>query len=297
MAKDLVNDWLNLEEGRRREKVLRRVSEVCAVPAAAQRVLLLASDDSADVKKLADAAAADPAIAAQLLRIANSPLFAHSRQIVDLKRAIVLIGRRELHSMAAAMAMLAAVKSDTPLSRRLNASSVLSATLARMAAKHLDPKLDDGMAFLAGLLCEIGALACLSIDAEGYERVFDEAMTSQASLASLETTRYGAPSEEIGADMLRRNLLPMPVVEAVGTSPSADAADLKLLQKITVFSRLAAPVIVAGANEQNTEIISKRCGAMAERLELGEIPEDVLLDMCIVAATAAELRLRGRPVD
>ena len=297
MAKDFVNDWLNLEEGRRREKVLRRVSEVCAVPATAQRVLALASDENADVKKLADAAAADPAIAAQLLRIANSPLFAHSRQIVDLKRAIVLIGRKELHSMAAAMAMLAAVKADTPLSRRLNASSVLSATLARMTVKHLDKKSDDSMAFLSGLLCEIGALACISIDPEGYAHVFDEAMTSRSSLADLETARYGAPSEEIGADMLRRNLLPMPVVEAVGTSPSAASEELTLLQKITVFARLAAPVIVAGASEQNTEIITKRCSAMVERLELGEIPGDVLLDMCIVAATAAELRLRGRPVD
>lgn len=297
MAKNLLDDWLNVEEGRRREKVLRRVSEVCAVPATAQRVLMLSSDDSADVKKLADAAGADPAIAAQLLRIANSPLFAHSRQIVDLKRAIVLIGRNELHSMAAAMAMLAAVRSDSALSKQLNNSSVLSATLARMLSRHLDKKLDDSQAFLSGLLCEIGALACLSIDAEGYERIFDEAMNSQSSLASLEKARYGATSEEIGSDMLRRNLLPEPVFQAVGTSPSDNVAELTLLQKITLFSRLAAPWIVTAAQAQDTQIITKRCGALVERLDLGDVAEDELLDMCIVAATAAELRLRGQAVD
>ena len=297
MAKNLLDDWLDEEEGRRREKVLRRVSEVCAVPASAQRVLALSSDDSADIKKLADAAGADPAIAAQLLRIANSPLFAHSKQIVDLKRAIVLIGRRELRTMAAAMAMLAAVKTDSPLSKQLNNSSVLSATLARVLSKHLDKKMDDGQAFLAGLLCEIGALACLSIDAEGYERVFDEAMNSQSSLASLEKARYGATSEEIGSDMLRRNLLPDPVVRAVGTSPTDDPASLEPLQKITLFSRLASPWIVAAAQAQDTQIITKRCGRLAERLALGDVEEEALLEMCIVAATAAELRLRGRPVD
>lgn len=297
MAKDTLDEWLDLEESRRREKVLRRVSEVCAVPASAQRILTLTVDDKSEVKQLADAAAADPAIAAQLLRIANSPLFAHSKQIVDLKRAIVLIGRKELHSMAAAMAMMAAVKSDAPLAKHLNNTSVLSATLARVTARHLDKSMDDAMAFLAGLLCEIGALACLSIDAEGYEKLFHEAMTSQSSLAELEKARYGATSEEIGADMLRRNLLPDPVVDAVGASVSDNVAELALLQKIALFSRLSAPVIVAAAQEQNTQMILDRCSSLAERLELGEIDPNELLDMCLVAATAAELRLRGRPVD
>jgi HD-like signal output (HDOD) protein len=297
MTQDTLDNWLNVEEGRRREKVLRRVSEVCAVPATAQRVLALASDQNADVKQLSEAAASDPAIAAQLLRIANSPLYAHSRQIVDLKRAIVLIGRKELHSMAAAMAMLAAVKSDTPLARRLNNSSVLSATLARMTAKHLDRKLDDAMAFLSGLLCEIGALACLSIDGDGYTKIFEEANGALEMMTVLEKQRYGASSEEIGADMLRRNLLPDLVVKAVRTSLDDDIDSLELLQRITLFARMAAPVIVNGAEEEESSVIADHCHVLLENLRVGEIPKDILLDMCIVAATAAELRLRGKPVD
>ncbi len=297
MAQDILDNWLNVEEGRRREKVLKRVSEVCAVPATAQRVLALASDSNSDVKQLADAAASDAAIAAQLLRIANSPLFAHSRQIVDLKRAIVLIGRKELHSMAAAMAMLAAVKSDTPLSRQLNNSSVLSATLARMTAKHLDKKMDDAMAFLAGLLCEIGSLACLSIDPDGYTKLYEEADGALEILTSLEKQRYGASSEEIGSDMLRRNLLPDSVVKAVRSSLDDNIESLDLLQRITLFARMAAPVIVRGAEEEDSSVIADHCHVLLENLKVGDIPKDVLQDMCSVAATSAELRLRGKPME
>ena len=45
--------------------------------------------------------------------------------------------------------LLAAVKAETPLSKRLNNSSVLSATLARTIARHLDKSLDDFRADIA----------------------------------------------------------------------------------------------------------------------------------------------------
>ena len=296
MSDKLLDKWLDGEETRRREKLLKQVSEVCAVPASAQRVMALSSDENADVKKVADAVSADPAIAAQLLKIANSPLFAHSRQVTDLKRAVVLIGRRELHSIAVAMAMLAAVKMDTPLAKRLSNSSVLSATFARVLAKHLGG-VDGATAFLSGLLCEIGSLACLSVDGDGYTKLWDKCNGAPEVMVLLEKDRYGITSVEVGADMLARNLLPEPVIEAVSISLKDDLTEATPLQRITLFSRLVAPAIVEAAKKQDVEAIRNSCVEISESVGLEGLDPEKLLEMAVLAATAAELRLRGRPID
>ena len=292
-----IDSWLDAEESRQREKILAKVTEVCAVPATAQRVLSLSASDDAGIRMLADAVMADAAITAQLLRIANSPIYAHSRQIKDVSRAIVMIGRKELSSIAAAMAMMAAVQSDTPLSAQLNRSSVLSATLARLTAQRVDKSIDPSVAFLSGLLCEIGALACLAVDGDGYMQVHEQAAGSFERLAELEQKRYSTLSEEIGAHMLKRNLLPEEVTEAVGTSLSQDLDEASDLQRITLFCRLSAPVIVAAVKSEDTESIVQRVSALAERFRIDGLESDEILDMCIFAAAAAELRLRGRAVD
>jgi HD-like signal output (HDOD) protein len=296
MNDKFLDKWLDGEEARRREKLLKQVSEVCAVPASAQRVMALSSDDDADVKKIADAVSADPAIAAQLLKIANSPLFAHSRQITDLKRAVVLIGRKELHSIAVAMAMLAAVKLDTPLSKKLSNSSVLSATFAKVLAIHVGGS-DGPTAFLAGLLCEIGALACLSVDPEGYAKMWEKCNGAPEVMVLLEKDRYGITSTEVGVDMLARNLLPEPVIEAIKLGPKDDLAEATPLQRITLFAKLVAPMIVAAAKDQDVDAIRENCVVIADSVGLEGIDPEKLLEMAVLAATAAELRLRGRPID
>ena len=294
MTEDILDKWLDGEEIRRREKVLKRVSEVCAVPATAQRVMAVTTDDDADVKQISDAVSADPAIAAQLLKIANSPLFAQSRQIQDLRRAVVLIGRKELHSIAVAMAMMAAVQSDQPLAKKLSSTSVLSATFARILATHV--KADGSLAFLGGLLCEIGALACLSVDGEGYSELYEKAAGSLEVLAEMEKGRYGLTSVEVGADMLQRNLLPKPVIEAISLVPGSDLSETSMLQRITLCARLVTPVIIDGAKNQDIESIKVNCQIITESIGF-EIDEDTLLEMAVTAATAAELRLRGRAID
>ena len=296
MNDKFLDKWLDGEESRRREKLLKQVSEVCAVPASAQRVMALSSDENSDVKKIADAVSADPAIAAQLLKIANSPLFAQSRTITDLKRAVVLIGRKELHSIAVAMAMMAAVKLDAPLAKQLSNSSVLSATLARVLAKHLGVP-DLATAFLAGLLCEIGALACLSVDGDGYTQMWEKCGGAHEIMTLLEKDRYGITSVEVGADMLTRNLLPKAVVEAVSIGVKDDLSEATTLQRITLFARLSAPVIVKAAKDQDVEAIKENCAIIADNIGVSGVEPDQLLEMAVLAATAAELRLRGRPID
>lgn len=287
-----INIEVDDDEAARLSKVLDRVSEVCPVPATSQHVMALTQRDDAMLGPVVDAVAKDPAIAAEVLRIANSPIFGRSRQISDLRRAVVAIGMRELHHMAGAMAMMAAFPKEGELSLHLHGISMLSATFARLLATKvggMDPK----DAFMAGLLCEIGAMACISVDGKHYMALWEQCTGDPHKRSVLESARYGAPSEFVGAQMLARNKLPNLVVNAVAGSIVMPTEALQPSQRITVLSRAVAPLIVQAVNEQNRSILEEDIPSLADRLGFGGLPKPDLLSLCLDAGQVAELTLRG----
>lgn len=287
-----VNIEMDDDEQARLAKVLDRISEVCPIPATSQHVMSLTQRDDAMLGPVVDAVARDPAIAAEVLRIANSPIFGRSRQISDIKRAIVAIGMRELHHMSAAMAMLAAFPKEGELSLQLHSMSVLSATFARLLAVKvggMDPK----DAFMAGLLCEIGAMACISVDGKHYKALWQQCQGDARTRAELESARYGAPSEFVGAQMLARNQLPSVVVNAIAGSIIMPKEALVPSQRLSVMSRAVAPLIVRAVNEQNRAILDEDIPTLAQSLGFDQLTREELLALCLESGQVAELSLRG----
>ena len=69
-------------------------------------------------------------------------------------------------------------------------------------------------AFLAGLLCEVGALVCLAVDGERYAAMRAEARTEPERRAA-ETRSYGDTSFAIGAELLWETGLAPAICKAV----------------------------------------------------------------------------------
>ena len=147
--------------------LVNRVSEVCPLPASVTRVLALTGDPDASMNAIVGAISTDPALSAEVMRIASSPAYAGRCAPRDLRAATMRLGLRELHDMAAAMAMLVAFRSEHELAGEIHERALFSANLAHLVAaavRHPHPQ----TALLCGLLCEIGALACLAVDTEAY---------------------------------------------------------------------------------------------------------------------------------
>ena len=286
-------EWTDLElssdtdavDQERLGQVLARINEVAAVPAAAARLLELTRNERSGFTPVVQALAEDPAMAAEVLRIANSPLYAQAEKVSDLKRAVTLIGMAELNVMAGAMAMLAAFAAEGALSVELQEASTVSAEIARYLSKHFgNPK--QSLGYLAGLLCEIGAMACAAADTERYTKLWRSTIGDPAARIARERKRYGAPAEIIGARMLRRNQLPQEVVEAVSGSIVAPIHSLSHLQRVTIFSRLAAPSLLrASRGGKSSKLVAELLGYV-QRLDLAGLGEMDLRRICADALTA-----------
>jgi HD-like signal output (HDOD) protein len=135
-------------------------------PAAAMRLRSLIESDKFGLSQIADAASADAALAAALLRIANSPVYrGDGPPHTTLLRAVNRLGARAVSSLALAAGLGTSATSAGPLADVKYRVWRRSITCA-LAAQRFGPArgVDAEVAFLTGLLHGFGrsvAIACI----------------------------------------------------------------------------------------------------------------------------------------
>jgi len=131
--------------------------ELPLLPQAASQVMALASDPAADAAKLSGLIHQDQALAAHVLRIANSPAYMPRSPVVSLQHAVAMLGITLLSEIA----FTASLKSGAFKApgheddvKRLWRHSLASGAFAKEVARMRRVNVES--AYLCGLLHEIG---------------------------------------------------------------------------------------------------------------------------------------------
>lgn len=131
--------------------------ELPVLPDVASRVLALCQDPDSEPRELGDLIQRDPALAGNVLRIANSAAYAPREPIVSLQQAISRLGMTTMGDIAVAAAINSrspGIKGREEEMRRLRthaaATGVWSREVARVRRRNVEA------AFLAGLLHDVG---------------------------------------------------------------------------------------------------------------------------------------------
>src|SRR5271165_7321345 len=155
--------------------------ELPSFPDVAQRVRKALQDEAVTAEKIVRIVGAEPALAARLLRLANSAAInASGKQITDLRVAIARIGLNHVRSSSIVFAMAQLEKSaelrgvKEPL-RQLWQRSALVAAMASVVAKRMT-KVNPDAAALAGILHGIGKLYIL-VNAVKFPTLFSDPET------------------------------------------------------------------------------------------------------------------------
>ena len=124
------------------------------------RVLQLAQNPDIDLGKVADAVSADPAIAAKVMRIANSAMYARRRQSTNLRQALITLGLNATLTLALSFTLVTALKRSSTGGFDFQAywrRTILSAAWGKLLATELGRR-DAEEIFLASLLQDLGML-------------------------------------------------------------------------------------------------------------------------------------------
>lgn len=176
------------------------------------RLLRLISDDNANLREAAGLISSDASLAAQVLRLANSPLFGLQREVTSLLVALTLLGTGRIYSIAltAGLKRLARRVALWPAARRCWEHSLATAFLA--ADVSLEQFRDMSEDYTAGLLHDIGRLILLANAPAQYSELLQEAAGRQVDSRELERNAFGASHEDIGAEFMRRYNFPESLV-------------------------------------------------------------------------------------
>lgn len=195
--------------------LLGRVGQLPNVPHVYAELTRRLEDPRVTVGELGALVEQDPALAAQVLRIANSAYFGRDRAVSSLGDAAARLGTRLLRSLV----LTAEVYGGFVIApRHVPAVEALQRHVSLVArlASSLEPRApwaED--AFTGGLLHDIGKLVMVSRVPELYADILRDAETGAREVHEVELERLGAHHATLGACVLGMWGLPSVILGAV----------------------------------------------------------------------------------
>ena len=183
------------------------------LPDVAVRVVEAARPPGVTARQLQELFCPDPALAAAVLRLANSGIYGVCGQIGCVERAGVLLGINAVRNLtlAAASARLFAVTpaeagSPVPLTDLWTHSVAVAAAARALAARSGAAPADD--VFLAGLFHDVGLLLSLRLFPSQIRTICDASTAGGRGFCDVERVVLGVDHAALGASLAEQWQLP-----------------------------------------------------------------------------------------
>ncbi len=262
---------------------------VPSLPDVANKVRDAAGRPSCTVDELAALIHADPALAARLVQVSNSPIYRTQSPITTCPVAISRIGLKATQNLVTSFSLQQLFNTQAPLLKEKMAEvwqratyvAAITVVLARMASR-----LDEDRALLAGLVHNIGALPVLAY-AERFPRMANNRLLLERLIEQL--------SAKLGEAILRKwqfdtdfTLVPKECKNWLRNSgPTVDYAEIVALAQI--YSYIDTPQMALLPKMEEIPAYHKLpLGRLGPRMTL-KVLEEAKADM-----EAIQKMLRGR---
>lgn len=197
------------------------------MPEMALRVREVADDPNASIKQLASIIGQDAALAARIIKVANSAIYRGAKVIEDLNMALSRLGMSTTCALATGLAMEQMFQATSDLvDRRLRLVWNQSAEIAGICTVlcKFKTKLKPDEAALAGLVHQIGVLPILSY-AEDHPALLRDSFTLESVIAQAHP-HIGARILTVWGFPAAIQQVPLQYLDFTRVVPKADYADL-----------------------------------------------------------------------
>ena len=209
-------------------QVLAAVRQLPALPDIVLKVLQTFQQDDPDIDLLAREIGHDQALAARVLRLANSPFYGLQSRVGTLHDAITVLGFRNVRAAVAGVAVMRCFAPDRCSGLDMVAfwnHSTAVALASRAVARS--SQLPEELAFTAGLVHDVGVLALLSAFPGPMAEVLAYARQHDCFLREAERDVLGLNHATVGDALLRHWHFPEAICTAVlGHHDSDDVGGL-----------------------------------------------------------------------
>lgn len=246
-----------MDETQNAEKVLKNIG-IPPQPKVVMEIFREMRGANPSAKKVAELAATDPALAARILKVINSPFYGRTMPINSLQHALTMLGMRNFSKViltAALREALAGGGKPDPQLEKLWAHAVNVARTAEFIAVWMQSLVSPEEAYMAGLFHD-GAVPMMIKKLPNYGEFRKTVSTPQAGLTEQENTLFGVNHALLGSMLAKSWGVPQPIHQAIRYHHALSAEELPGLEesRMWLVLRLAEYIaeFAAWRNGQDT---------------------------------------------
>lgn len=205
------------------DELVRRIGKLPSSSEVILELLRVIDEDEIGAAALAEIISRDQAIVVRLLRIANSSFYALSGQVESITDAIAILGWRQVRTLAAGVAIFRSFSGvQTPGFNfdRFWRHSIAVAVATRELALRM--KLNEGGAFVAGLIHDIGRLAVAHSFPDHSQAVMRYQETHACTITEAELAVLDIDHTRIGCALAERWHFPSAIATAIAMHHTPD---------------------------------------------------------------------------
>lgn len=220
------------------ETIIMSAGDLPTIPVVATKVMQLIESERATADELSKVVAADPAVAARVLKISNSSFYGRQGKIQNLSAAIVMLGFNTLKSIVITASVRQVYQPFGLTEKMLWEHSFGTALAARIIAGRTGLA-DEEDAFLAGLFHDIGKVIMNNHDRSKFQMVMERCYNEDLPFHEAERSVYHYSHEEVGSLVIRKWNFPEMLTDTVLRHHDfafSDLGDLKLLHLTAIVS-------------------------------------------------------------
>ena len=200
------------------QTLLDQPGKLPTVPKVTQKLIESFSDEDVSIDDIARQIAADPALTAKLLRLANSAYFHVSRTIGTVDDALRMLGFVMVRNLVLGNGMVAAFRNTPGLDmKQFWRYNLYTACAARWLARQ--GKGNGDLAFTLGLMHGIGQLQMHAVAPAAVAPLDAHMNVLAAGRAELERTELGFHFGDVSAELAKLWNFPKPLIAALRDVP------------------------------------------------------------------------------
>lgn len=179
--------------------VFNRLSRLPALRPSTMKLLSISADSETAIADFEGVFKSDPVLAADLLILANSPVFGIRATVNSIRHAIALLGMERIRSLAFAVAVKGYMQTGR-WGQALEFSwrhSIATAVIAETLCNVDDNPVP--LLYTAGLMHDVGRLALFQLSPEKYGQILSGEFGSVQEFLNLEKLHFGCAHDDAGA--------------------------------------------------------------------------------------------------
>jgi diguanylate cyclase (GGDEF)-like protein len=198
------------------EDLLKDTIRLPSPPAIAVRILEAVKKDDFSFGELAAIIQSDPALAARILKVANSSFYFLPSKVSSIEKALAVLGVNALKNIALSFVISSSMKKqgersfDFDFFWRRSITAGVAANLVGPLVNHHD---DD--TFITALLQDIGIIVMHLCRPDDYLRVLQDRKTTGNPVTVVENEVFGFDHQAMGAELLKLWGLPARITEPI----------------------------------------------------------------------------------